>query len=155
AVELMAPFIREVVDEVFETARSRGRMDVMTDLAHSLPVTVIAHMLGVPPKDHARFKKWSDDITVTAGNVPSNIRPEQFRQAIQSLAELVAYFRAVVEQRRVEPRADLLSALVKAEAEGDHLTEDELFANAVLLLNAGHETTTNLIGNGTLALLRH
>ena len=155
AVEQLAPFIRRTVAEALDAARGRGRMDVMRDLAQPLPVTVIAHLLGVPPEDHARFKKWSDDIAVTAGNVRSNLLPEQFQQAVRSWQELLAYLRVVVAERRAQPRADLLSALVKAEEAGDRLSEEELFANTILLLNAGHETTTNLIGNGTYAFLRH
>ncbi len=154
AVERLAPFIQKVVDEALDAALARGGMDVMRDLAYPLPVTVIAHMLGVPPEDRDQFKTWSDDITATAGNVMANLTPEQFRRSIGSTRELTEYFRKVVAQRRVEPRDDLLTALARAEEAGDRLTEAELFANAVLLLNAGHETTTNLIGNGTWALLR-
>jgi hypothetical protein len=151
AVEQLAPFIRRTVDETLDAAKGRGRMDVMCDLAQPLPVTVIAHLLGVPPEDHARFKKWSDDISVAAGNVQSNLLPEHLRQAVRSWQELLPYLRVVVAERRAQPRADLLSVLVKAEEAGDRLSEGELFANTILLLNAGHETTTNLIGNGTYA----
>jgi cytochrome P450 len=155
AVEQLAPFIRRTVAAALDTGRARGRMEVMRDLAQPLPVTVIAHLLGIPPEDHARFKKWSDDISVTADNVQSNLQPEHFRQAVRSWQELLAYLRGVVAERQAQPRDDLLSALVKAEEAGDRLSENELFANTILLLNAGHETTTNLIGNGTYALLRH
>jgi cytochrome P450 len=155
AAEQLGPFIRCTVAEALDAAKARGRMDVMRDLAQPLSVTVIAHLLGVPPEDHARFKKWSDDIALTAGNVQSNLLPEHFQQAVRSWQELLAYLRVVVAERRAQPRADLLSALVKAEEAGDRLSEEELFANTILLLNAGQETTTNLIGNGTYAFLQH
>ena len=149
AVERLAPFIQKVVDDAVDAALARGGMDIMSDLAYPLPVTVIGHMLGVPPEDNDQFKRWSDDITATAGNILANLSPEQFRQSIRSTRELTEYFRKVVADRRANPRDDLLTAMARAEEQGDRLSEPELFANAVLLLNAGHETTTNLIGNGT------
>jgi cytochrome P450 len=154
-VEGLAPFVRSFVDETLGKAQARGRMDVMADLAFPLPATVIAEMLGVPPEDRDRFKRWSDESTAVVGNLPSNLSPDVLRKALAATEELQAYFRGIIAQRRAEPRDDLLSALVKAQEEGDRLSDEELLANSVLLLNAGHETTTNLIGNGTLALLRH
>jgi cytochrome P450 len=154
-VEELAPFIRSFVDEVLGSAQARGRMDVMADLAFPLPATVIAEMLGVPPQDRDRFKKWSDETAAAVGNLPSNLSPDLLRRSMASMEELVSYFRGIIAARRTEPRNDLISALVRAQEEGDRLSDEELLANCVLLLNAGHETTTNLIGNGTLALLRH
>jgi cytochrome P450 len=154
-VEALAPFILTFVDKGLAAAQARGRMDVMADLAFPLPVTVIAEMLGVPPEDRDRFKKWSDDSTAALANVPSNLSPEVLRKSVAGMEALVAYFRNIIAQRRAAPRDDLISSLIKAQEEGDRLSEAELLANCVLLLNAGHETTTNLIGNGTLALLRH
>jgi cytochrome P450 len=154
-VEGLAPFIRAFVDEALAAAQARGRMDVMAELAFPLPATVIAEMLGVPPEDRNRFKQWSDDSTAAVANIPSNLPPEVLRKSIAAFEELQTYFRGIIAQRRAEPRDDLISALVRAQEEGDRLSDEELLANAILLLNAGHETTTNLIGNGTLALLRH
>jgi cytochrome P450 len=154
-VEGLAPFVQSFVDEVLGKARARGRMDVMAELAFPLPATVIAEMLGVPVEDRDRFKQWSDDSTAAAGNVPANLSPDVLRKSVAAMEELQAYFRGIIAQRRAEPRGDLISDLVRAQEEGDRLSEEELLANSVLLLNAGHETTTNLIGNGTLALLHH
>src|SRR5262245_6969694 len=154
-IEGLAPFVRRFVDETLGKARARGRMDVMADLAFPLPATVIAEMLGVPPEDRDRFKRWSDESTAVVGNLPSNLSPDVLRRSLAATEELRAYFRGIIAARRAEPRGDLLSALVKAQDEGDRLSDEKLLANSVLLLNAGHETTTNLIGNGTLALLRH
>jgi cytochrome P450 len=153
-VEGLAPFIRTYVDKALDTAQARGRMDLMAELACPLPVTVIAEMLGLPPEDRDRFKKWSDDSTAVA-NVRSNLSPEVLRKSVAASEALHMYFRNIIAQRRTAPRDDLISALIKAQEEGDRLSDAELLANCVLLLNAGHETTTNLIGNGTLALLRH
>jgi cytochrome P450 len=154
-VEELAPFIRKFVDGALGVAQTRGRMDVMAELAFPLPASVIAEMLGVPAEDRERFKKWSDDTTAALGNLPSNLSPDVLRKSIVAMEELQNYFRGIIAQRRAEPRDDLISALVRAQEEGDRLSAEELLANCVLLLNAGHETTTNLIGNGTLALLRH
>jgi cytochrome P450 len=155
AVAALAPFIQRFVDGVLDAVGPRGRMDVIRDLAYPLPATVIAEMLGVPHADRDRFKQWSDDTAALAGNLPGNLSEDVLRRAAEGMGELRVYFAGIVARRRVEPRDDLISALVKAQQEGDRLNEAELLANAVLLLNAGHETTTNLIGNGALALLRH
>jgi cytochrome P450 len=154
-VEELAPFIRAFVDKVLDAAAARSRMELMADLAFPLPATVIAEMLGVPPEDRGRFKQWSDDTTAAAGNLPANLSPEVLRKSVEGIRALQAYFRDIIARRRAEPRDDLISGLIKAQEEGDRLSDQELLANCVLLLNAGHETTTNLIGNGTYALLRH
>jgi cytochrome P450 len=157
AVEDMTDKIRRLVDGFLDAVQGRGRLDVIADLAYPLPVTVIAEMLGVPPEDRDRFKKWSDELALIAGGAgsPAALGVADYRRIAASSAELTAYLREVVTRRRVEPRNDLLTALAQAEEAGDRLSEDELYANATLILVAGHETTTNLIGNGTLALLRH
>src|SRR5262245_38169259 len=133
-VEELAPFIRTFVDKVLDTALARGRMDVMAELAFPLPATVIAEMLGVPPEDRDRFKHWSDDTTAVA-NPPSTLSPEDVRRSVEGMRALQAYFRDVIARRRAEQRDDLLSALVKAQDEGDRLSDEELLANSVLLLN--------------------
>ncbi len=157
AVEAMTSNIQHLVDGFLDAVQSRGRMDVIADLAYPLPVTVIAEMLGVPPEDRARFKHWSDELATLAGGggSPAALKRSDYARIAQSYTELIAYFGAITAQRRIKPQGDLLSALVQAEEAGDRLSEDELFANATLLLVAGNETTTNLIGNGTYALLRH
>jgi cytochrome P450 len=155
AVEAMRPAIQQLVDGFLDEAARQGSFDVMRILAYPLPITVIAQMLGVPPEDRERFKQWSDAVAMLAGNEFVGLGPEVFDRAWHSYMELADYFRAIVERVRNNPGANLLSAMAAAEELGDKLNETELYANAILLLNAGHETTTNLIGNGTLALLRH
>lgn len=124
----------------------------MADLATPLPVMVIAEMLGVPTQDYAQFKHWSD-LTIEGDNtLPGVPLPSEVRQA---QADLRAFFAQEIQRRRRDPGPDLVSALIAAHEESDALTADELQAFALLLLLAGNETTTNLIGNGTLALARH
>ena len=153
AVQALRPRIQEIVDELLGGVIESGRMDVIRDLAYPLPVIVIAEMLGVSPADRDQFKKWSDEIAATTGGplVPSEV----LERARRSAVELADYFGVVIEERRREPRDDLISALIAAEEKGHVLSQDDLMATLILLLVAGNETTTNLIGNGMLALLRH
>lgn len=151
AVESLRPRMEEIVDQQLGRAAAVGRMDVIADLASPLPVIVISEMLGIPTSDREQFTRWSHDVARSVGNVTI----EEQRIATQAERNLRAYLATVVEERRREPREDLLSALVTAEQDGDKLTMDEVYSMAVLLLVAGNETTTNLIGNGLLALLRH
>jgi pimeloyl-[acyl-carrier protein] synthase len=152
AVEGLRGRVREIVDELLSAVRESGRMDLIADLAYPLPAMVIAEMLGVPAEDRSRFRSWSRDLAPT---IDPMILPDQLERAAAAIGEFTDYLVHLVAARRAEPRADLLSAMIAAEERGDKLSQDELVSNAMLLLNAGHETTTNLIGNGTLALLRH
>jgi cytochrome P450 len=155
AVEAMAGKIQHLVDGFLDAVQPRGRMDVIADLAYPLPVTVIGEMLGVPAEDRDRFKHWSDELATLVSGNPAGLGVGDYYRIAKSYTELAAYLGGVAARRRAQPGSDLLTALVQAEEAGDRLSEEELYANAVLLLVAGHETTTNLIGNGTLALLRH
>jgi len=154
-IEVMRDHIQGIVDRLLDRALGQGGMDVIEDLAYPLPVTVICEMLGVPVDDHASIRGWSADIarSLDAIGLPSDVSVvERGRVARRALAD---YFRALVPVRRARPQADLLSGLLAAEEQGDKLTEPEIIAMCLLLFIAGHETTVNLIGNGTLALLRH
>ena len=150
----LRPRVESIVAELLAAVRARGdgRMDVLQDLATPLPVIVIAELLGVPTEDRWRFKKWSDEIAVV---LDGSVRTAGLPQAAESAAELAAYLRDVVAKRRTSPQPDLISGLAAARDESGALTDEELIANCVLILLAGHETTTNLIGNGVLALLHH
>jgi len=130
-------------------------MDVIADLAYPLPVTVIIEMLGVPTRDRERLKRWSDEFVVYFSKAPNEVTPEEYATAARAVAAEEDYFRAAVAHLRTAAEPGLLGGMARAEEAGDRLTEQELYANANLLLTAGHETTTNLIGNGTLAMLRH
>jgi cytochrome P450 len=155
AVEAMEPHIQQLVDEFIDRVQGQGHMDVVHDLAFPLPATVIAQMLGIPATDCDLLKKWSDAFVVFFSNAPGTITAEQYRGALQAARDMTAYFRAAMVRIKQHPQGTLLGMLELAEEAGDRLSEEELFANANLLLVAGHETTTNLIGNGTLALLQH
>jgi pimeloyl-[acyl-carrier protein] synthase len=158
-VENMRAQVQTLVDDMLAQVKPAGRMDLMNDLANPLPAIVIAVLLGVPGTDQAAFKEWSDDIAMGLGGIDSaRTREELFAMydlAQKSYLSLAAYFREKVAELRVTPQNNLLSAFIQAEEQGDRLTEHELIANCVLLMIAGHETTTNLIGNGMLALLRN
>ncbi len=125
--------------------------DVMERLARPLPVVVIAELLGVPVADQEKFASWSLPLGRMI-DPDSNMGEADYMAAMQAGMEFVGYFNELIEERRSTPREDVLSALIAAEEEGDRLTHDELLINLILLLIAGHETTSNLIGNGTLAL---
>jgi pimeloyl-[acyl-carrier protein] synthase len=152
AIEGLRGRVREIVGELLSAVREARRMDLFADFAYPLPAMVIAEMLGVPAEDRGRFRAWSRDLAPT---IDPMILPDQLERAAAAIDQFADYFSHLIAARRAEPCADLLSAMIAAEEHGDKLSQDELVANAMLLLNAGHETTTNLIGNGTLALLRH
>ncbi len=154
-VEGLRPHIQKIVDGLLARVEGVGSMDLIEEFAYPLPVIVICQMLGVPVEDRERFKEWGLDI---ARGLDAILLPPDSDVAQRSAAArraLADYFRALIAERRTSPRGDLLSALIAAEEAGDKLSEDELLATCILLLVAGHETTVNLIGNGTLALLRH
>ena len=153
AVEQMRPHVQRMVDSLLDAVQTQGEMDAIHDLAHPLPILVISQMLGLPAEERGRFKQWSDDLFAILGSVPHV--PEAMEHASRSLAELTDYLTALSRSRRQEPQNDLIGALVGAVEEGERLTQEELIANVTILLSAGHETTSNLIGNGLLALLRN
>jgi cytochrome P450 len=152
----LAPRIRELSDELLTAAGAEGqqRIDVVGELAYPLPVRIISELLGVPPEDHARFAGWSASLAHSLqprflGNDPGQ------DAAAQASLEFAEYFRELIAVRRARPADDLLSELIRAEDDGQRLSEPELIATCVLLLVAGHETTVSLISNAILALLRH
>jgi cytochrome P450 len=145
--------MQEIADELLDALPEPGRMDVVADFAVPFPIIVIAEMLGIPATDRARFKPWSTDIAATLSG--PFLPPEVLERSVRSSNELADYFRVQISRRRVEPRDDLLSALCAVEEQGDLLSEDELIATCILLLIAGNETTTNLIGSGMLTLLEY
>jgi cytochrome P450 len=143
--------IEAIVDELLAAVVDQGHMDVIDALAAPLPAIVIAELLGVPPEDHRRFKAWASTIVAGLGEPTVGARRVSTEPAMQAL---FGYLADVIAARRAEPRDDLISAMIQAQEEDDALTDSELLSTSNLLLIAGHETTTNLIGNGLLALLR-
>jgi len=151
-IEAIRPRIAAIVEELLEPVLEAGRLDFVRDLAHPLPVTVIAEMLGVPVEDQAELKRWSDDMALALDPLQVGAHRAEGDRAALAMRKL---FERVAEERRRTPREDLLSSLLAVEELGDRLSMDELLATCVLLLFAGNETTTNLLGNGVLALLRN
>jgi cytochrome P450 len=152
AVQALAPKIERIVDHVLATS-SGGEVDVVRDVAYPIPALVIAEMLGVPASDRDLFRGWSNDMSAV---IFQAARTDEDRQRAQGgLLALSDYLRALVSHYGAHPADNLLTSLVRARENDDTLTEDEIVATCVLLLFGGHETTTNLIANGFLALLRN
>ena len=151
AVNALEPHIRGLMNSLLDAADPSG-FDLMEAVANPLPVIVIAEMLGVPPEDRARFRTWSNR---RARLLEPTISPRARTAGAEAGEALDEYFVPIIQARRAEPESDILSALAQAEEEGDVLTEREMLNMLRLLLVAGNETTTNLIGNGILALLRN
>jgi cytochrome P450 len=155
-VNELTPHITELVDGMLNRVAERGRFDVVDDLAHPLPVTVICRLLGVPIEDEAEFSRASAllaqalDPFFAATGAPM----EGMDQRIAAGQWLRNYLHDLIEQRRARPGDDLMSRLIAVEESGDQLTEGEIVSTCSLLLIAGHETTVNLIGNAMLAMLR-
>ena len=152
AVNALEPHIRSLMNGLLDGIDDLSGFDLMEAVARPLPVIAIAEMLGVPPEDRPRFRGWSDR---RARILEPTIGAEERADAVLAGDDLGAYFAPLVEERRAEPRDDILSGLALAEEEGDRLDEEETIALLRLLLVAGNETTVNLIGNGMLALLQH
>ena len=148
-VEGLRPRVQEIADALLDGVEARGEMDLVDDYAFPLPITVIAELLGVPAADRDRFRAWSATV------ITPDFGPDASARFMEQMSEFTGYLAALFATRRAEPRDDLVSALIRAEAEGERLSEPELFSMAMLLIVAGHETTVNLIANGTLALLTH
>jgi cytochrome P450 len=148
-VEQMRDRVEKLTSELLDAALARGRMDLIRDYALPVPTTIIARMLGVPVEDRHKFHRWS------AGIVTANPSTLGMIKVLPSAMAFLRYIRRLIKKRRVDPGDDLTTALVQAEEAGEQLSEDEMLSMVFLLLVAGHETTVNLIGNGTLALLDH
>ncbi len=148
-IEQVRERIQKLTEDLLDRCVARGEMDLVRDYALPIPTTIIAEMLGVPVEDRHKFHRWSAAI------VQSNPSGWRMIRALPSAVLFLRYIRNLVKARRARPRADLVSALVQVEEAGEQLSEDELLAMVFLLLIAGHETTVNLIANGTLALLEH
>jgi len=151
AVQAMTERVQAMVDKLLDEVEPRGAMDVVTDLAHPLPIAVLADVIGLTPEDTPRLRGWADDVSLLAG--PGD--PESMARAASARQELRDYLTGAFEERRRQPRGDLLTAMVQAEEAGERLSHAELLANGVLLVLAGYLTTTHLLGTGTLSLLRH
>jgi len=145
--------IQRTVDALLDRVIARGTMDFIRELAFPLPAIIIAGLMGAPEEHLEPIKRWSDRLAAYLGGAVDE--RDNFAEASAGVGELVDYFHTLLRERECRPRDDLMSLMLRAEHEGDHLTRDEVIANCILLLFAGHETTTNLLGNGLFHLLRH
>jgi cytochrome P450 len=147
-VNQMRGHVQDIADRLLDAAQPNGKMDLINDFAFPLPITVITEMLGVPTADEHKFREWST-ATIASGALSG-----EGTHLVPEMLPLVQYMRQLVGERRKSPQEDLIRQLILAEENDDHLSETELIGTTILLLIAGHETTVNLIGNGTLALLQ-
>ena len=148
----LGPAIERLVDGLIARVAADGEMEVIGDLAGPLPISVIGTLMGVPSEDFARLKAWSDELATVVGTALD--MPDKHERAAKSWRTMRGYFAALIEARRSQPPRDALGDMIRAREREESLDDAELVANAVLLLFAGHETTTNLIANAVLALLR-
>jgi cytochrome P450 len=148
--------MREIANELLDEALERRETDLVATLTYPLPVIFIAEIIGVPTSDRERFKEWSD---LAVANLGSSIFVRPTDKRLAELArvrqEMSDYFGTLADERRRQPREDLLTGLVQAEVEGSRLSHEEMLSMLILILVAGNETTTNLIGNAALELLEH
>lgn len=148
-IEQLRPRIQEIADGLIDGVSAAGEMELVSEFAFPLPITVIAELLGVSAADRERFREWSGAVVSPA------FTPAGMERADALLGAFVEYLLALFAERREAPGEDLVSALVAVEDGGDMLSEEELCSMVALLIVAGHETTVSLIGNATLALLTH
>lgn len=152
-VEVLRSHIQAITNTLLDAVQAKGEMDIIADLAYPLPAIITAEMLGVPTSDWRQLTAWSADFAQVLGNFQHN--PDYAQKALHSLEEMVAYFRAAIREQQMHSHEGLIQAFLNAEIDGDRLSEEEIVANTIVTMVGGQETTTNLIGNGVLTLLRH
>ncbi len=152
-VEVLRSHIQDITNNLLDTVESKGHMEVLSDLAIPLPAIVTAELLGVPASDWQQLTAWSTAFAQVLGNFQHN--PDFAARALQSVEGMSAYFHAAIQEQKIHPRDGLINAYLNAEIDGDRFTEEEVVANTIVTMVGGQETTTNLIGNGILTLLRH
>ena len=151
-VEVLRQHIQQIADRLLDAVVAQGEMDVIADFAAPLPAIVTAEMLGVPVSDHRQLKTWSADFAEMLGNFQHN--PNRAAHMRRTVNDMTEYFRAAIDELRRNPREGLVHSLMTAEVNGDRLSDEEVVANSIVTMVGGQETTTNLIGNGLLTLLK-
>ncbi len=152
-VAVLRSHIREIVNRHLDAVQAKGQMEIIRDMAEPLPGIVTAEMLGVPLGDRHQLKDWSADFAEMLGNFQHN--PENAPRMLRTVQDMTAYFRESIRRQKDQPKEGLVHSLMTAEVDGDCLTEEEVVANSIVTMVGGQETTTNLIGNGVLSLLRN
>jgi len=151
-VAALRSHIQDIADRLLDRVVAQGSMDVVGDFASPLPAIVMAELLGLPTRDHGQLKAWSADFAEVLGNFQQN--PDRAGIVLRSLREMTEYLRAAISEQERGPGDGLIHALVHAEVDGARLTQEEVIANVIITMVGGQETTTNLIGNGLLTLIR-
>jgi len=151
-IEQLHPRIQQIADGLLDAIQNRGQMDLIADFALPLPIAVISEMLGIPPTDRPQFRAWSQTLVNASGDL---VELAQDASVVAAVEAFLRYITSLLAEKRAHPGVDLTSDLIQAEEQGDALSETELISMVFLLIVAGHVTTVNLIGNGTLALLEH
>lgn len=152
ASESYRPRMQATADRLLDQALEAGEMEAIAGYAAPIPVAMIAELLGIPSEDHPRLLEWSHAIVRVFDR---GVSPEEGDRAEEAVASFRDYLTELLEERRRRPLDDLTTALVQAEIDGERLSQDELVATCILVLNAGHEATVQAVGNGLIALWRH
>jgi cytochrome P450 StaP len=153
-IERIRPSIYKIVDSMLDKVHTKGEMDLVEEFAYPLPIMVIAALLGVNPEDRVLLRDWSQSLMqVNASRSKPPV--EDYEKAERAAQSFIDYLSAIIHERRINPREDLISGLLKANIEENKLSDEEIISTCVHLLTAGHETTVNLISKGMLALLRN
>jgi cytochrome P450 len=152
-IETLRAHIQEIADGLVDKIRRGGEVDLMAEFAEPLPAIVTAEMLGVPVSDHVQLKDWSADFAEMLGNFQHN--PDRAAGVLRSVEEMTLYFRSAIRAEQRHPTDGLIHSLLTAEIEGSRLSEEEVIANCIVTMVGGQETTTNLIGNGLVTLMRN
>lgn len=145
--------IHSIASQLIDQVIASGHLDLMKDFAHPLPAIVTSRLMGVPTEDHRQLSKWVVDIAEVHGNFQHH--PDRLKEILQSLEDLRAYIATRMDELRKRPNSGLICSLMNAELEGQRLSDDEVIATTIVTIIGGHETTTNLIASGFLALLRN
>jgi cytochrome P450 len=152
-VAALKQHIQDIADQLLDRVIDSSRMDVIAEFANPLPAIVTAELFGVPVEDHQDLKDWSTDFAEMLGNFQHN--PDRARRVLSSTEKLLAYFQRAIREQEKNPRPGLVNSLMNAEVDGSRLTEEEIVANLIVTMVGGQETTTNLIGNGLVSLLKN
>jgi cytochrome P450 len=152
-VAALKEHIQDIADRLIDQALDSGKMDVIADFANPLPAIVTAELFGVPTADHQNLKDWSTDFAEMLGNFQHN--PDRARGALKATENMVAYFQQAMRDQEKNPTPGLVNSLMNAEVDGSRLSEEEIVANLIVTMVGGQETTTNLIGNGLVSLLKN
>jgi pimeloyl-[acyl-carrier protein] synthase len=152
-VAALKQHIQDIAERLIDQVIESGRMDVIADFANPLPAIVTAELFGVPVEDHQNLKDWSTDFAEMLGNFQHN--PDRARRVLKSTENMLGYFQNAIREQQKHPRPGLVNSLMNAEVDGARLTEEEVVANLIVTMVGGQETTTNLIGNGLVSLLKN